>query len=310
MLLAVDHRGLRHLLIPAKGDDEPPKKPAFKGLDVTVDELQVAGRSPRRYFDVACQDASMHPNFTAVAREILAEAAASGADIRKTLERIFARWRWFWGSPPIGMSDEQIVGLFGELWFLEYWLDPVTLAAVNAWTGPTGDRHDFKWSSTSVEVKATRARRDGSASHRISTLDQLEDSEQGQLYLFSLRVTPDPIGFHSLSRSIDRLHEKLQAQPEASTALDERIGVLGYSPALSELYDQPFRVVAEELYRVDAGFPRLTRDSFASGIPSGVDAIAYTLDLAACAEWRVATEPGELSMGLRDGLEDPPGDAA
>lgn len=281
----------------------PPPKAATKGLEVTVDELQADDRLPRRYFDVACRDSTMHANFTAVAAEIVEELAAGPRDHRKTLERILARWRWFWDESSVGLTDTEAVGLFGELWFLEFWLNPIDIAVLRGWTGPERDRHDFKWPAASVEVKTTRARSDGSASHRISTLDQLENPEQGQLYLFSLRVTPDPLAAHSLNASVERIRRTLSDRAELLHEFDTRVAVLGYSPAQRERYDTPLKVVAEELYRVDVDFPRLTNASFVRGtVPSGVDAISYSLDLVACAPWRIASAPGAESRQLREGL--------
>lgn len=299
VLLAVDDRGLRHLLIETDAGSTPPQRPATKGLTIGVDELRVRDRPARHYFDVACRDATMHPNFTAVAAEIVDALLDPDVDIASTLDAILARWRWFWGIVPDALTEEQAIGLFGELWFLEFWLAPIDAATIGAWTGPGGDRHDFKWAAASVEVKATRARSDGAARHRVSNLDQLEAPEQGQLYLFSLRVTVDPIGAHSLNGSIDRIRAALFSQAELLHAFDERLGLLGYNPAHRRQYDTLLRVVAEELYRVDEDFPRLTRDSFPEGVPTGIDDIAYTLDLAGCAAWRVATAPGSDARDLR-----------
>lgn len=301
-LLAVDHHGLRHLLIACKHDSKLPKRPVTKGLEITIEELQVGERSARHYFDVACREHSATGKFTAVATDILEALQADPSNVTKTLQAILEQWRWFWGAPPDALSPEQAVGLFGELWFLEYWLDPIDAAVLEAWTGPTGDRHDFKWEAASVEIKATRARADGAATHRITALDQLEDPDQGQLHLFSLRATPDPIATHSLNTSVDRIRDKLADTPDLVQKFDERLGLLGYSPAHRQHYDTPLRVTSEELYRVDADFPRLTKANFPDGVPTGVDNIAYTLDLVACAAWRVATAPGEESRALRGTL--------
>jgi hypothetical protein len=299
ILLAVDHNGLRHLVIGAGSESKVPKRPTTKGLEVTLDELRVGSRPTRLYYDVACRDASATVNFTAVAAEILEALEVDHSDVAKTIAAILERWRWFWGAPPDALSPEQAIGLFGELWFLEFWLDPIAEDSLEAWTGPARDRHDFKWPAASVEIKATRARTDGAATHRITSLDQLEDAAQGQLYLFSLRATPDPIAAHSLNGSVDRIRSKLGEQPQLVQKLDERLGLLGYSPAHRQHYDTPLRVTSEELYRIDRDFPRLTNNSFPSGVPNGVDDIAYTLDLVACANWRVASAPGPESQALR-----------
>ncbi|MGH7486787.1 MAG: PD-(D/E)XK motif protein, partial [bacterium] len=125
-MLAVDHSGLRHLLIPVSDVEAPPKRPATKGLKVDVDVLKVGEDAARRYLDIACRDAAMHGNFVAVALEVIRALEDDATQPAKTVEQILNRWRWFWGSPPAGLSDEGIVGLFGELWYLEFWLAPVT----------------------------------------------------------------------------------------------------------------------------------------------------------------------------------------
>lgn len=303
VLIAVDHHGLRHLLIAADPDAKLPKQPTSKGLRVALDELRVGQRPPRRYYDIACRDRSATENFTAVAGEILEALPRGRSTTAQTIQAVIDRWRWFWSAPPEALNAEQQIGLFGELWFLEFWMNPIDSPLLEAWTGPFGDRHDLKWPAASVEIKATRTRADGAAAHRIASLDQLEDPASGQLYLFSLRATPDPIGAHTLNRSIDRIQNALSASPELVQKFDERLGLLGYSPAHQQHYDTSLRVTAEELYTVAEGFPRLTQESFSDGIPPGIDNVAYTLNLAACADWRIATAPGPESTKLRNTLE-------
>ena len=301
--LAVDHMGLRHLLIPATEETKAPRRLVTKGLTASVEELKVGAEDPRWFLDVACADASMNANFSVVATEIVSSLVDDPTDPTRTLSDILARWRWFWSAPPAGMSEEAMVGLFGELWFLERWLGGCSDAALTAWRGPVGDRHDFTATAMSVEVKATRVRSDGSALHRVSTLEQLEDPQQGVLHVFSLRVRPDVLATHSLVASIDRLRQSVANRPELLATLDERLGRAGYSPAHRDKYAGTFRVVAEELYRVAEGFPRLTSDSFLGGVPAGVERIQYSIDLTAGQPWLIALAPAEdAAVEMRDGL--------
>ncbi len=305
--LALDHTGLRHLLIPIDADAEPPPKPAAQGLEVTIEELKVGSAPARHFVDVACGDESMHHNFAVVSTEIVTALAESHGDPLAGIKQILARWRWFWSAPPSGLSDEAMVGLFGELWFLEYWLGGPSEGGLHAWAGPRGDRHDFKWPNASVEVKATRVRSDGAAQHRISTLDQLDDPEQGALFLFSLRVRPDTIAGHSLVASVDRIRTSVEGRPDLLVLFDELLGRAGYSPAHRDKYETTFRVVAEGLYRVGEGFPRLTASSFVDGVPSGIDKIQYSLNLAACHPWLEAKAASDApAQELRHSLAPTP----
>jgi hypothetical protein len=303
VLLAIDSEGLRHVLIEAGSEEKSPKWAGTRGLEVAIDELQVGTRVARLYLDLSCRDASMNQNFTGLATEICDALAEDRRDAGVVLEAILEKWRWFWGNVPDELSGETAVGLFGELWFLEYWMKPVTAEVLNGWAGPDKDRHDFKWPAASVEVKSTRVRTDGAAKHQITNLDQLDDPEVGELYLFSLRVIDDPIGQNSLSSSVKRLRKTLEGDTSLLHKFDEQIARYGFTPGEHVHADRPLRVIAEELYRVGHGFPRLTASSFPNGVPSGVDGISYTLDLVACEPWRRATAPGPVAEVLRASVE-------
>jgi len=291
--LAIDHAKLRHLLLPTTAADTLPERPLTRGLEVSIDELRVGKETARHFFDVSCRDPTQNRTFAKVCEEILDEIAADPGHPRAVLARVLDRWRHFWAAPPGTLRDEEIIGLFGELWFLEYWLGPIGAKSLAAWRGPFRDRHDFKSPTASVEVKATRARADGAARHRITSLDQLEDPDQGGLYLFSLQVTPDPIATHSLAASVERISAALGSAPDEQRTFRELLGRARYNPADRHRYVAPLRVTAEELYFVKDDFPRLTAASFQGGIPGGVGDFTYTLDLGACQPWRVATKPAD-----------------
>jgi hypothetical protein len=90
----------------------------------------------------------------------------------------------------------------------------------------------------------------------------------------------------------------LVESPESLHLFEERLDDAGYRSHPDQPEDR-LRVVAEELYLVDANFPRLTGSSFAAGVPNGVDRISYMLDLMSCRDWRIATAPGAESRQLR-----------
>ena len=105
----------------------------------------------------------------------------------------------------------------------------------------------------------------------------------------------DPNAANTLPGVISRVRGRLASRPDLIGVLDQRLARAGWSASSADRYSQPYRVVAEELYRVDDAFPRLTRDSFPNGIPTGIDNIEYKLDLAACGPWRVAVHPEQAT---------------
>jgi hypothetical protein len=256
--------------------------------------MQVGEEAPATYIDLGCVDPGFRDAFGALAADLVLRLAGGTGASREIVAETLRRWRRFWAVPQAGLSEEEALGLFGELWFLERWIGvPLGVAR---WTGPSGSRHDFQWPEASVEVKASRVGIDGAAVHRISNLDQLADPESGRLYLYSLHVNRDALASNTLPGIVARLDAALEHRGEAQLAFRERLAAIGYSPAHASRYDQRWRVTAEELYRVETGFPRLTRCSFGAGLPAGVQEVSYCLDLAACGPWRTATRPTDPGL--------------
>jgi hypothetical protein len=294
--LAVDSTGHRHLLVRAVNGDTEETLLTTRGLRATLDRLSFEDEREGVWADITCLEPALNDTFVAVADDLANEILHSDGDLLAAVRRTLRTWQWFWGIDPNRLSTEAAIGLFGELWFLERWAPFPD--AVETWLGPTGHRHDFSAPALSVEVKATRTTTDGPARHRITNLDQLDAPETGQLLLFSLQVVADPNAANTLPVIVDRIRRRLQGRTDLLGLVQERLALAGWTPAAVSQHLQPWRVVAEELYRVDEGFPRLTRATFAGGVPAGIDDIGYTLDLAACASWRLATRPTEAGSVL------------
>jgi hypothetical protein len=287
---AVDHDGGRHLLLQVPEGTEAPGT-TTRGLQVTVARHQVEGRAPAEYLDLVCLSDDLTATFTAVAADIGAHAVeVLEADRVAVVGTELSRWQWFWGVEPGALSARDALGLFAELWFLQRWTEggaPV----IDAWTASVGSRHDFQWPDRSVEVKSAARRADGAVLHRIQHLDQLANPEHGQLFLFSLHVVRDQLAQNTLPNLVERVTVGLRGDPQARDEFSRKLGRRGYSPAHAHLYETPYRVLAEHLYKVDEGFPRLTESSFAAGLPSGVTDVSYIIDMAVCEPWLVASSP-------------------
>ncbi len=297
--VAVDHIGRRHLLL--KVPDETTAPPTTtRGLLMTVARHQVAGEQSAEYLDLTCLSDDVIATFTAVAAEI-----GNDADPVTQVERVAAvaaalsRWQWFWGVESGRMSEREVLGLFAELWFLHRWAHRKP-GVMDAWTASTGSRHDFQWSDCSVEVKAATRRADGAVLHRIQHLDQLADPEEGELLLFSLLVVRDRLAHNTLADLVDRITAGLRGYPQSGEEFAHKLSLRDYNPAHRALYEEPFRILGEHLYTVAPGFPRLTVDAFAGGLPVGVEGVSYVIDMAVCNQWLVASSPDEWGAGGSD----------
>jgi hypothetical protein len=286
--IAKDDSARQHLLV------QVPDKTSLDisethGLGVSVTRHRVPERPDATYIDLVCLDPAVALTFAAVATDMATRTTR--ADLQSRLGEAIAtlnEWRWFWGVDPAHLSASDAVGLFGELWFLIQWAG-VSPANVEAWHASDGSRHDFQWPSYSVEVKATS--RSGPVAHTVQNLEQLEDAEDGALYLYSLRVARDTLAFNTVSSLVEIAINAVGGQPDVRADLLQKLGRRGYTPAERDQAVVPYRVIEQGLYRVADGFPRLTRASFSDELPVGIGRVSYQLEMAACHKWLIGTEP-------------------
>lgn len=286
--IARDHVMRQHLLVRVP-DGVTVDINGTHGLSATVGRHRIPTQEDANYIDLVGLDQVPSATFAAVAADIAEEAVRADAHERRSqVIAALNRWRWFWGVDPTQLSATDVVGLFGELWFLIRWAG-VSPESVRAWDASNGARHDFQWQARSVEVKATS--RAGAILHTIQHLEQLADAETGQLYLYSLRVARDALAANTLNSLVEIATTALGGQPEAGADLLGKLGRRGYSPASRDQSAVPYRVIDEGLYTIGHDFPRLTRASFPDGLPNGVTNVSYRLDMSACAQWRIAVDP-------------------
>lgn len=286
--IARDHSNRQHLLVRVP-NEVTLDVTGTHGLSVSVARHRIPDQPDAAYIDLVCLDPAVVATFAAVAADIAEEAAQASPDARRSQVIIaLNEWRWFWGVDPTRLSATDAIGLFGELWFLIRWVG-VSADSVQAWDASIGARHDFQWPAHSVEIKATS--RSGPIVHTIQHLEQLEDAETGDLYLYSLRVSRDALAANTLNSLVDVATATLNEQPGVRADLLTKLGQRGYTPAGRDQSAVPYRVVEESLYKVTDDFPRLTRDSFPAGLPNAITRVSYELDMSACVGFRVASTP-------------------
>lgn len=295
--LAVDSRTRRHLLVQVPDGTSPVTERETRSLEVVTARFQVGANPEAVYVDLICTDSAQHLTFSAIAQDLIRSIRQSPEPLRDSIVSALARWRAFWTVKAGAMSREDALGLFGELWFLRRWLGTVSAAAVGCWQATDSARHDFQSSSTSVEVKAAATQSAAPPVHRIASLEQLADPEQGKLYLFSLQVSEDALAANTVHSLVTSLTADLQTDFQALAEFNDKLAARGYSPADQQAPARRLRILAERLYCVDSQFPRLTRSYFQPAeLPAGIAGVEYLLDLAACENWLVASQPDQVHI--------------
>jgi hypothetical protein len=174
------------------------------------------------------------------------------------LQRALGKWRTLLEevSP---LSTEAQIGLIGELWLLARLVAGNSPVALDSWTGPLGEPHDFRTSLAAIEVKASLSRRHV---HTVSSLEQLSHEPETRLFVLSLLLEPaGGDGGHSLATAVAALRGLLSPDQTRLDRFDQLLATaIGFNDAMAAHYRLRYKLrSAPRLFEVTEGFPRLTR---------------------------------------------------
>ena len=239
------------------------------------------GDAPSGGFDlwlgVVRKPAASLEMFTLMAADLLA-AVNTGArsDELRAYHQLLSRvrsWQQFMERPrDRRLSDEEEVGLVGELSLLRRLLDTGTpvAAVMDYWKGPANGLRDFVTEALDIEVKATVSVNGFPA--RISSLEQLDDVSGRRVCLAAFRFSVQDTG-QTLPEMIDAVRNEIGDQ--GRSAFERSLLLAGYEDAYAAEYRRGFVPVDQRVFVMAEDFPRLSR----SGTPLAVRSAEYELDL-------------------------------
>jgi hypothetical protein len=211
------------------------------------------------YLQVSTRSENLFAEFYLVLEELADRIQIQSEIPLHALQATLANFRALL-RPTNRMTDEQRIGLFGELVVLYRYLQDMGEGAVAGWTGVQAEPHDFRVGRNEVEVKTTLSRR---RSHVITSLAQLEATPGRSLYLMSIQLEPAGVAAGlSLPELVDMIRTAL---PHGSSAREVfEAGLLltwRYADIHAPFYLERLQPRAPAaLIEVDEDFPRLTSD--------------------------------------------------
>ncbi|MEA1015145.1 PD-(D/E)XK motif protein [Sphingosinicella sp. LY1275] len=222
---------------------------------VDVAHVQVGGIL---MLQAATSSRPLFSNFYILIQDIVAEII-SGTEPLAALNACIRRWRDLLKAPSV-MTEERQAGLFGELWLLKRLCRTMGVSALDAWTGPAGQAHDFRLGNREFEVKTTVGSR---RVHRINGAGQLVPSPGCQLYLLSLQLADSGSGGGaSLPEVVADLAKDIAGSPDAGSRFRQLLSDSGYRDEDAPFYASRRRLRTEAaVIPVQPGFPRLTPES-------------------------------------------------
>lgn len=207
--------------------------------------------------------------------------------VEKLLERL-AKWQsLFEKVGKQGLSDEAQRGLYGEIFFLRFFLNNKSDKdyCIKSWLGPEKSIQDFQYSNWAVEVKTTHG--NNHQKIHITSERQLDDSIIEKIFLYHLSLDIRVGNGESLNSLIDGVSELLSDNTMASNLFKLKLLESGFYETHRPLYEERgYTIRQENLYRVSGNFPRITENQ----IPIGVGDVRYSIVLSESEEWRIDQE--------------------
>lgn len=279
---AVDHLGRLGIRLSVRNfSDFSRRLPVLSEIEVSLAQMSGGGGA----LDLFLRDSSMRDIFLSVCVDLMDTADNAGADGAAALNAVFVRieeWQKLLKVPRGDlMAPREQMGLWGELRVLRDLFIPNLPAAVAAesWSGPTGGEQDFSLEGlTLAEVKTQSAASDRAV--RIGSVDQL-DNRSGVLFLVHQTVAPSADGL-TLQGIVNAVRAEVRNDIAAFGRVERNLREYGFADR-KEYDEAPFALSHRKIYRVEGGFPRITRGQ----IPNGVSDVRYGVDIAACEPFAV-----------------------
>ncbi|MHA7267533.1 PD-(D/E)XK motif protein [Arthrobacter halodurans] len=271
---AIDGSGNPSLLIPVAGHQTCVED--WQNRAVTFGQRTIKSQAgPQEFLVLQCREPRLLGPFCLLVDDILEAASECPQEAPALARDTLERWKELLRDtkPPL-LSDAQLVGLLGELTFLDELTFHNGADALRYWLGPRRARHDFVFASASVEVKATVSRE--SFTVTIHGSKQLEAPPGGTLFIRGYQFESSPVG-----TSVPQLLYRLVENGLSRYELFELVEKMGYSEADAGHYaERRYTLICERTSLVDESFPRLTQETVASQILDQITGLQYSVDLA------------------------------
>lgn len=277
IFLGVDDQGRKSLVVTLKASRER----VVSSKTIAVDFFKrTDGRSSLRF---SLEDDDLRDIFYKFCEDII--ESTRGSDPSDGFSPIVRRWEtWitFFQRTALPLSESEIIGLIGEIHFLQtvmaekYGAD----GALEAFIGIDKAHKDFEIDDTWYEVKTIH---NGVRAVKISSIEQLDADNTGKLEIITLdQGTPGTDSNITLNSIVRQFREQLNQTQLID--FDEKLRKSNYIE--DERYDDyNYLFIKRDEYEVAGDFPRITSGM----LPVGVTKATYEIDISAIQRHKVAS---------------------
>lgn len=274
IFLGIDDHGRKSLVVTLKASRERVVSSKTIAVDFFV---RPDGRSSLRF---SLEDDDLKDIFYKFCEDIIESTrSGSAADGFSPIIQRWQTWIGFFQKTSLPLSESEIVGLIGEIYFLQnvmvekYGLD----SALEAFIGVDKAHKDFEIDDTWYEVKTIH---NGVRAVKISSIQQLDSDTSGKLAIITVDQgtlgTADSITLNSI---IEQFRVSLNTRQQLD--FDEKLRKANYI-ADDRYDDYSYLFIRLDEYDVHDDFPRLS----SSMLPVGVTKASYEIDISAIQQYK------------------------
>ncbi len=202
------------------------------------------------------------------------------AGYQAIINRFFQWKKMFVSSKNIFLTEPEIMGLIGEILFLRGNLaERIGLSnALLSWSGQELTHKDFSYENMWFEAKAVSR---GAQSVRISSLEQLESDNDGELVVHSLEKMSTAYNGITLNKLILETRNMFTSNDDKDTFMS-KIALQGYE--YNNYYDDfVYEISNFKRYIVNSDFPKLTSKL----LPGAIRKAMYEISLVDIASFEI-----------------------
>ncbi|MEW9053955.1 MAG: PD-(D/E)XK motif protein [Neobacillus sp.] len=266
-------------------DEQLKALPKWRGLSIKMEYFEKIFSLKNRHLLIIRQEEESNTEIFESLLQNLVDHLLNNKDesIFKTVFSVLDRWRTFFQRGGFKkLSEEQQRGLFGELWFINEWLDKfpdMPPLVIEQWEGPTKGRIDFKSSKKGLEIKTVSEKL--TKTIKISNENQLKLTDAvSTIYLYVCFLEQSKTHGLSLQDLAVKVREKIAVRSERIALIyNDFLTDLGFRE--EEYTDSMYFVEKVEVYEAEESFPRLSKEN----LPRGISHVSYNIDLTHCEEF-------------------------
>lgn len=275
IFLGIDDQGRKSLVVTLKASRE--RAVSSKTIAVSF-FVRPDGRSSLRF---SLEDDALKDIFYKFCEDIIESTRnSSPAEGFSPIIRRWETWIGFFQRAPLPLSENEIVGLIGEIFFLKNVMaEKYGLSrALEAFIGTDKAHKDFEIDDTWYEIKTIH---NGVRAVKISSIQQLDAPNPGMLEVITVdQSTPGTTGNITVNSIIKQFRESLNSKQLLD--FDEKLRKANYI-ADDRYDDYNYLFIRRDEYNVSADFPRISSDA----LPVGVSKVCYEIDISAIQQFKV-----------------------